>query len=719
MSHRRRRSKNSSPLRDFVTACWTSQVCRVLAGVVVLGGAIFAVYAPSMHGGFLMDDDNLLTANALISSPNGLYQIWFTNESPDYWPVSNTSLWIEWRLWGSNPTGYHVTNDLLHVMTCLLLWLVLHRLSIPGAFLAALLYAVHPVNVESIAWIAQRKDAMAVVFFMLSVFGFVEAELRGMSRGASQVGGVRGDGLKASGESFYPPGVLRWHLFSLIMFVLAVLSKGSAVILPLVLVIVIFWRRRPSWRDGVRLAPFFVIAAALTLVNIWFQTHGGAPVRPGFGPVNRLLQAGVVTCFYLNKALVPLNLLYVYPLWNIDWRVFWWWLPTVATILMTVCMGFLSRHRPAWGRPVFFAWLFFLAALFPMMGFTDIAYMRFCLVADHYQHIALLGVVTLLAAGARLWYDRTHGLFRGAAVATSAAAVVSLAVLCFQQNGLYKDANTLYKATIKNNPTCAVLYNELGRIATNNRNLAEAVLYYEQAIAAWPGYAEPHNNLAIVLDQLGYKNEAVRLFQKALMLGGTDYGSARMNLASMYAACGRLPELMAQCKELLRQNPKNATARLQYGEALIVSGKVDEGVEMFKGIRTYHCDNFVSENATGVILFKANRIPEAVDAFQRAIQLNPAFLPARMSLAAIYRKLNRTADALKEYEAVVCQSTDRPETIDAYRGIAEIDIAEGRINGGIAMAKKAASLARSKDDQALATEIELWIDSCQRAKKSK
>ncbi len=139
-----------------------------------IAAAALAVYWPSLSGTFIMDDDRYLTNNPLVASPDGVYQFWFTR-TLEYYPVSNTSLWLEWRLWGMNPTGYRLTNLLLHVATALLVWAGLNQLSIPGAFLAALVFAIHPLNVQSVAWIAQRKEILAAFFYFASIVCYLRA----------------------------------------------------------------------------------------------------------------------------------------------------------------------------------------------------------------------------------------------------------------------------------------------------------------------------------------------------------------------------------------------------------------------------------------------------------------------------------------------------------------------------------------------------------------
>lgn len=148
----------------------------VLSAAALIVVVTCLAYAPALRGGFILDDDKLLTDNSLIKARDGLYRFWCTREAIDYWPVANTTLWVKWRLWGMWSTGYHVTNLVLHLVEALLVWRILWRVGVPGAFLAALLFAVHPVNVESVAWIAQRKGLLALLFSLLAILAYLRAE---------------------------------------------------------------------------------------------------------------------------------------------------------------------------------------------------------------------------------------------------------------------------------------------------------------------------------------------------------------------------------------------------------------------------------------------------------------------------------------------------------------------------------------------------------------
>ena len=290
----------------------------VLAGILLIAAIAFVAYYPSLSGGFIWDDRLYLTECELIKAPDGLYRFWFTTDPIDYWPVSNSSLWFEWRLWGMNPAGYRVTNLVLHVCVALLIWAVLNKLAIPGAFLAALLFVVHPVNVESVAWIAQRKGLLAMVFLLLSILWYLRADAERRTTDEERE--------KTASISFY-------YWLSLAAFLLALLSKGSVALLPIVLLGTVWWVRRTiTLADVLAMIPFFAVAAVLTVVNIWFQKqHAGAGIRfAGFD--ERLAGAGATVWFYLSKALLPIDLVFVYPLWKIHTADALWWLPLCAAV---------------------------------------------------------------------------------------------------------------------------------------------------------------------------------------------------------------------------------------------------------------------------------------------------------------------------------------------------------------------------------------------------
>ncbi len=517
------------------------------AGVLIV--AVLAAYLPATHAGFVWDDDVALTRNPLVQAPDGLYRAWCTTEAPDYWPVTLSTFWVEWRLWGANPAGYHLVNLALHLAEALLFWRILARLRMPGAWLGALLFAVHPVNVESVAWVTQRKNLMAMLFYLASIWAFLRS-------GWPEARARR-------------PG---WYAASLAAFVLAMLSKGSVAILPLVLLGIVAWRRRLAPRDALWAAPFLAVAAALTAVNIWFQAHhlAGAEVIRHATALERLLGAGAVVWFYLSKAVLPLNLTFFYPLWRVDAHQVLWYLPLLAALGVS---AWLWRGP----RPLRFAWLYFCAALLPVMGFTDVYFMKFSLVADHYEHLALLGAAAVAGYGLSRWRARNPR-----ADAFAAALAASFAFLTCRQCLAYASAETLARETIRRNPAAWLAHDNLGVIlGQDERRLAEAEAEFREEIRLKPDWPEGHSNLGVILVREQRVDEGIAQYQEALRLQPRSF-VAQLNLGSLLVFRQRYDEAARHLAAALALKPGFAPARLLLGRALARLGRRAEAAAEFE-----------------------------------------------------------------------------------------------------------------------------------------
>ncbi len=548
---------------------------NMLAGAAIIALIAFLAYLPSINGRFIMDDDFLLTNNPFIKASDGLYRLWCTNKSIDYWPMTNTSFWIEWRLWEMNSTGYRVSNLILHIVESLLIWIILRRLSVPGAFLAALLFTLHPVNVESVAWITQRKNMMSMLFFLLSILWY-QRFFKSASRSYSAWYPIPAGQFTAH----CPPSTA--HIFpcywlSLAAFVLAMLGKGSAVVLPVLLLGLLWWLRSLTRREVLRIVPFFLLAVVLTVVNIWFQTHGTDVKIRNAGFAERLLGAGCVLWFYLYKALLPIDLAFIYSPWHFKVGDLLWWLPLLAALMVT---AMLWRYRKGCSRPLLFAWGFFGVSLVPVLGFTDVGFMKYSLVADHFQHIAVIGVITLAAAGWSIWRDRARNIAHWA----TASAVVTAGVftfLTYQQNKLYSDPVTLYQDTLLKNPECWIAKNNLGVELYLAGQLQAPIKYYEQALEQKPDYAPVHNNLGLALNKAGRFQEAIENYQQALSLQ-PQYPEALNNLGSALVNAGRPQEAIEYYERSLHLKPDYANAHINLGLALADAGRFPEAIEHFR-----------------------------------------------------------------------------------------------------------------------------------------
>jgi hypothetical protein len=361
------------------------------------------VYITAILSGFVWDDDTHLIDNMVLKE-YGLYRSWFTSEQFNYWPVTWTSYWLEYQLWGLNPTGYHAVNVLVHAANALLIWRILIQLNVPGAWMAAVVFAVHPVNVESVAWISQQKNTLSMFFFLLSLLWYLRFDYSG-HRG------------------------LYWTAVSL--FVLAMLSKGAVATLPVVLLMCVWWLRKTiSHRDLLGSLPFFAVSALMSIVEIWFQyvrAIGGDIVRDD-SFFARLAGAGWVVWFYLYKALLPLNLSFIYPRWEIDPTN---WLSYIPGLVLIGLLWLCWRFRQSWGQAVLFALGYFVVTLGPVLGFFNIYFMKYSFVADHYQYVSIIGIIALLVAvGCRVLKQLGRGGARLVYVGATAVLVVLGLLTC-------------------------------------------------------------------------------------------------------------------------------------------------------------------------------------------------------------------------------------------------------------------------------------------------
>jgi tetratricopeptide (TPR) repeat protein len=590
----------------------------------LLVGLVLAAYAPVLHNGLVWDDDSSVTQNHFIQAPDGLRSFWFTTRTPDYWPVTASVLWLEWRLWGSSPAGYHAVSLGLHALAVLLLWDILRRRRVPGAYFAALLFAVHPVNVESVAWIAQRKNLLGMVFFLLSILAY----------------------LRTRPEEPQPrPGSGRWYALSLGAFLLAMLSKGSVAPLPVVLFGVIAWHRRPGARDVARLAPFFLVALGLAGVDAWFQTHGTGEVIRQAGAIDRLLGAAAAVWFYLYKALLPLRLLFVYPQWQIRAADLRWWLPLLAAAGLTAALWAAGRRA----RPALFAWGYFCAMLMPVMGFSDVYFMRYSLVADHYQYLALVGIVALVGAGWGRWSAARTPV---AALAVAAALVGVLAGLTWRQSRIYRDTETLFRATLQGNPEAWLADTNLGAILADRGRPQEAVGYLEEALRLHPALPQAQLDLGTALRALGRRDEAMAHYEAGLQLSPESPG-AHYDVGVGFADARRLPQAMAQFGEALRLRADYPEAENALGNALRRVGRVAEALPHFEQALRLKPDFPEAENNLGIALAQSGRLPEAIAHLERATRLGPAYVEGENNLAIALAQSGRLPEAIVHFDRMV------------------------------------------------------------------
>ncbi len=722
-------------LRSAVSSAWPF---NVQAAAAIIIAAVFFAYLPALTGGFVLDDDLMVTENPNVKASDGLCRLWLTTKEQDYWPLTYTAFWIEWRLWGRNPVGYHAFNLILHVVDTLLICIVLRKLSIPGAFLAALIFAVHPVNVESVAWIAQLKNLMAMLFFLFSILWYLKT-----SRHSPLDLGQRAKGSRARYPALThcPPPMpifYRWYWMSLAAFVLAMLSKGSVAVMPVLLLGIVWWIRPLTRWDLLRTLPFFAVAFALAAVNVWFQTHGTGEVFRAADFAERILGAGGAIWFYLYKALLPLDLVFIYPMWRIQVADLLWWLALLAVLVVT---GVLWWYRKSWSRPFLCAWGFFCVGLAPVLGFTDIGFMRYSLVADRYQHISIIGLIALAAAGWSAWYNRTSKTPRWPASIAALAAVGTLMFLTSRQCECYRDEVTLYRVTLQKNPQCWMVHSNLGYILSQNNQFQEAIEHFRLAVRFNPDYTVAHNNLgnllfregrlkeaidhlqqalnqkkdypeahynlAIALRQSGRTEEAIEHLREALRLK-SDYLDARKDLAITLLQTDRRQEAIDHFEKALEINPSDPQIHLNLGIALMQIGRLQEAIRHCEQAIKLKPDMPEAYNNLGVALAQANSFNQALEQYAQALRLNPNYPEARCNLGIVLVQLDRPRDAVEQFTTAVRL---RPDYLLAYNNLAMAYVKLQQPDQAIAAARKALEIAQAQGQTAQAKQIETWLNS--------
>jgi tetratricopeptide (TPR) repeat protein len=585
----------------------------LLAAVLIVCCTLLA-YLPALDGGLLWDDAAHITRPELRSL-HGLWRIWSDlGATQQYYPLLHSAFWVEYKLWGDALLGYHLANLLLHAAAACLVMLIMRRLALPGAWLAALIFALHPVCVESVAWIAEQKNTLSTVFYLSAALLYLHFD---RTRRGSH------------------------YFLALALFVLALLSKTVTDTLPAALLVVFWWRRgRIGWkRDVLPLLLWFALGAAAGLFTAWVERNFVGAEGPGFALtlVERFLVAGRALWFYLGKLLWPANLMFFYPRWRVDSAVWWQYLFPLGALaaLAGLCLLARKRRGPLAGA------LIFAGTLFPALGFFNVYPFIYSYVADHFQYTASLGIIVPVAAGlasavrpgARRW-----------AVAAACLALAALGALTWRQCGMYYDIETLFQETLEHNPTSWIAHYNLGvLIAGTPGRMEEAIQHYREAARLKPDYAMAHYNLALALalsqtpDRLP---EAIEEYRAALRIN-PDSAEAHNNLGlALSKIPGRLPEAIQEYRSALRIDPDSAEAHNNLGIALLnMPGLVSEAIPHFQAaLRTKPDSAEIHNNLGGALSLVPGRLQEAIEEYTTALRIQPDYSDARYNLEVALSK---------------------------------------------------------------------------------
>jgi protein O-mannosyl-transferase len=688
----RESAATAPPCSNLKSAC-NDRALFFRLGLLLICGT-FLAYLPIWHAGFIWDDNILLRDNPLIKQPDGWLRIWFTKVT-DYVPATSLSWWLEWRLWGDNPLGYHLDNVLLHGVNSILLWRVLRKLRVPGCWLAAAIFAVHPVAVESVAWISERKNTLAMLWVLVCLLFYLRFEE------TLDAGGQVRDGQGATSNW--------WRWLALAAFALALLSKTAVAPLPVVLLGIAWWRRgRIDRKDWARSVPFFSAALAAAVVAIWIQHQAGSVGVRADSLGSRLAGAGCAAWFYLSKAIWPFGLVPIYPRWRMDGNNLLFFLPDAA-LAAVFCAGWIFR-RNDWGKAMLLGMGYFVVMLLPALGFVNISFMRYSLVADHWQYFALPGPIALAAAAiARGWqFLDVDKRIAPARPLFWALLLIGLGALTVRQCRVYCDSETLWTTTLRSNPNCWLAYYNLGcsRLAQGRRD--EAFAYFRKTVELEPDFAEGQNNWGKALFQEGRVDEALAHLERAVQLR-PGFAEAHYNLGAVLLAKGRAGEALDHFQREVDLTPEDAVAQENLANVLVDQGLGTDALPYYAKALQIRPDFAEAHYKMANILQQQGFVPQAVAHYRAALQIQPGNLKACNNLAWT---LATSAQASVRNGAEAVQLARQAETISngtnaIVLGTLAAAFAEaGKFPDAAATAQRARTLALTQSNAVLADGLE-------------
>jgi len=590
------------------------------AGIIL---ATILAYWPALHGALLWDDAAHVTRPGLRGI-QGLWRIWTVpGATQQYYPLLHSAFWLEHAVWGDSVFWYHLLNVLLHGVAALLVVRLVRRLELPGAWLTGLLFALHPMCVESVAWISEQKSTLSGVFFLAAALSYLRFE-------------------KSRARAAYSAALL--------FFVAALLSKTVTAVLPGVLLVALWWRRgKVEWKP---LVPFFALGAGAGIMTVWVERTliGAQGAEFLLSPAQRILLAGRAAWFYASKVVWPADLAFFYPRWTLNPGDFLQWLFPAAAL---AALAILWRWRGAFAAAVIF-----VGTLFPALGFFNVFPFRYSFVADHFAYLAILAILIPLAAA-----SRRFGIWPGA------IAAAALFVLTFQQAGHYRDEETLYRATLVNSPNAWLAHNNLGNLLLERPAAhAEALAHIQEALRLAPDAMETHLSMGNVLLQTpGRLNDAIAEYQTAVRLAPNSE-RAHTNLGNAFVQAGRVSEAVPQLEQALRIDATDAEAHNDLGNAFMqMPGRLTDAIEQYRAAIAAEPDFAEAHNNLGRALAALpGKLPDAIAEFEASIRAKPDYATAHSNLGNALSMIGRRDDAIAEYRIAVRL---RPDSAAAHNNL--------------------------------------------------
>lgn len=656
------RSRNQ-PESDAAGATKRARELWWPAGLIPLLAVV--AFWPGLENGYVnWDDNDYIRYNPQVTSPGGLSDIWQSFDSPQYYPLTFTSFWFEYRLWGPFATGYHTTNLILHAINALLVFAVLREMGAgrPLAWLAAALFAVHPIQVASVSWLAQRKNTLSGFFALLTMlwyFRHARAQRPQSSGGAGLPARqpISGAGLRArqSDDARLHPGA--WHYAAaLLAFAAALLSKTAVVVLPLSLILAERVLLQSRLRRAVgRAAPMLAMGLVLGILTM-FVEQADAPA--GDSPLRRLLVAPAAIAFYAGKLLLPLRLLGLYPHWDVSAAAWQWWLPLIGFIAAAAAMWLLRRRLPAmtlWGLG------HFALMLLPASGIVTFGYLEHSPVGDHFVYLACIGFFAAVIAAAAPPFQKLvpAGAAKAVYGAAAAACLVPLAAKTWFQTQVWRDGLTFWGHTLAHNPTSGLAHNNMGLTLAREGRIAEALEQFRLSLQYKPGFWMARVNMGIALRDLGRIGGSVEALRR-MASDAPDSPAAHFNLGLSLEAAGDLDAAVAEYRRALDLDPRLSEAHRNLGLALVRLGRPGEAIGSLRSAVALDPNDIRAHGYLGMALGAQGDLRSALQHFQRALQLDPANSFVLTNLGLVLAHHGQFAEALEALQRAVAADGNDP-----------------------------------------------------------
>ena len=590
----------------------TESPWRRLALGTLLFGAICSVYLPARRCGFIWDDDAYVVENRTVQTSDGLTRIWSDRRANhQYYPLVYSTFWVEYRLWGLNPAGYHLVNVVIHATTTVLLWRLLVALDVPGAWLAAAVFGVHPVHVESVAWITERKNVLSGLCYVLALR--LVLPLFGLDRESSR------------------RFLIARYLLATLVFAGGLLSKSVTCTLPAACLLIVYWKRgRITWRDVGPMVPWFILGAAAGFQTAWLERTNVRATGAAFSwtPLERCWIAGNALWFYLGKLLWPHPLIFSYPRWSIDVHRGTSWIAPIGAALLPAAL-WLARGRI--GRGPLVASLFFGGTLLPALGFVNVYPMRYSFVADHFQYLASLGPIVLAVGGTMAIFSRWSSRVPWSSLGW-VAVLPLLGATTWHQLASYRDAEALWSDVLAKNPASYLAQIHLGKIRTAQGRNPEATDHFRAALALEADDSESPidlRNLGMSLARQGKLAEASDCFAEAVRRDPGDWETLH-ELAVLAGRQLRHREAAGLFRRVASIRPDEPIVRVNLGNALAAGGDLDAAIVEYERALALRPGLVEAKFALAKALARGKRFQEAERLYREALeQQRGALAPGR------------------------------------------------------------------------------------------